>query len=147
MHSTGTMRDLAHPLSKKTTSLRASTTLLYTEHRHYLPLLTLSLATTSPYLLSHQKCRNTYPLPVTSRTQIASIICAEAVARPPDITTLAPTKMMVIGYSLSAILKTPSSRKPQHRPTLRMNLRASHLHQSTQRSLRGTRRLQSNKSE
>ena len=105
-------------------------------------------ATTSPYLLSPQKCQNTNPpQPATSRTQIVNIICAEALAKPPVITTVAPTKMIMIGNTSLAILRTPSSRKLHHQPTLRQNLRANNLHQSTQRSLRGTHLLQSSKSE
>ena len=146
MRSRVTIRDIVLPPKKKTTSLRASTTLLYTEHLHYLSLLTLSLATTSPSLLSHQICQNTNPpQPATSRTQIESTICAEAVAKPPVITTIAPTKMMMIGNSSSAILRTPTSRKPYHQATLRQNPRANHVHQSTQRSLKGTHPLQANK--
>ena len=143
MHSPETIRDLALPPKKKTTSLRASTTPLYTEHLHYPSLLTLSLATTSPSLLSQQTCQNTNPpQPATSRTQIVSTICAEAVTKQPVITSIAPTKMMMIGNSSSAILRTSSSRKPHHQPTLRQNPRANHLHQSTQRSLRCTYPLQ-----
>ena len=148
MHSPETIRDLVLVPKKKTTSLRASTTLLYTERLHYLPLLTLSLASTSPSLLSHQTCQNTNPpQAATSCTQIANIFCAEAVAKPPVITTLAPNKRMMIGNSSSAILRTPSFRKPHHQSTLRRNVRANHLHQSTQRSLRGTHPLQLIKSE
>ena len=147
MHSPETIRDLTLPPRKKTTSLRTSTTPHHTEHLYYLFLLTLSLATTSPSLLSHQTCQNANPpQPATSRTQIVSTICAEAVAKQPVITTLAPTKMM-IGNSLSAILRTSSSRKPYHWPTLRQNLRANHLHQSTQSSLSCTHLLQASKSE
>ena len=147
MHSPETISDVVLPPKKKTTSLRASTTLLYLQHLHYLSLLTLSRATTSPSLLSHQTCQNTNPpQPATSRTQIVNTIRAEAVAKQPVITTLAPTKIMMIGNSSSAIRGTPSSRTPHHQPTLRQNLRATHLHQSTQRSFRGTHLLQLNKS-
>ena len=133
MQSLETIRNLVLPPRKKTTSCRASTTPHYTEHLHYLSLLTLSLATTSQYPLLHQICRNTNPPPpATSVIQIVNTICAEAMAKPPAITILALTKKMMTGSSLSTILMTPiSGSERTYRTTTRSGERSFHTKRST----------------
>ena len=112
MHSPETTSDPVLPLKVKTIFHNASTTPPYTDNQQYLFLLTLSLAITSPSLLSHQTCPNANPPPrATSHTQTMNKICAEVMAKPPAITSLILIQMMMAENSLYTFLRTLSSSK------------------------------------
>ena len=144
MHAAETMRDTVLPPRKKTTSLRALTIPLNNECSHYLPLLTLSLASISLFHLSVQTCQNTkHPPPTTSHIHTANASFVEAFVKLPAITTLAITMMIMTGISLSALMKTTSFRK-LHNSQIHKMLRAHLSYQSIQHSVGGTQLSQLN---
>ena len=117
MHSTETISDMVLPTTKKTTFLRALTTLSYTEYLYYKSLLTLLLAITSTFLISHQTFQITNPPhTATAHMKIVNTISTEAAAKSPAITILALTKMMMTSNSSLVTLSALSFRKNHHPP-------------------------------